>query len=208
MARACSRSCSWDSLPSEIRSSGWLRAGSARSSSSPGLLDHLHHGDADLRPHFPAVLSVSSRHRVRRREDPCHRDIDCAGRPRRHGRRQPHRRVAAQCPRHPFRASPGARSATSWKRSSLVIGDIGMLSASPSAPVPSRASGVGLSTVKGLAFATGKPVVAVPTLEAFAWHLPFCTVHHVCPLLDARGGEVYAAVFEWNGDGFGPGMTR
>src|SRR5262249_58940340 len=31
---------------------------------------------------------------------------------------------------------------------------------------------IGLSTVKALAFATGRPVVGVPTLDALAWRLP------------------------------------
>lgn len=60
---------------------------------------------------------------------------------------------------------------------------------------------IGLSTVKGLSFVTGKPVVAVPTLEAFAWNFPFCQ-YPVCIMLDARKGEVYAAVFRWDGKGF------
>lgn len=60
---------------------------------------------------------------------------------------------------------------------------------------------IGLSTVKGFAFATGRPVVAVPSLEAFAWNFPYCC-HPVCTLLDARKKEVYAAVFLWKGDGF------
>src|SRR5262245_26496794 len=53
---------------------------------------------------------------------------------------------------------------------------------------------IGLSTVKGLAFATGKPVVGVPTLDGLAWMLPFCA-YPVCPVLDARKDEVYAALY-------------
>jgi tRNA threonylcarbamoyladenosine biosynthesis protein TsaB len=53
---------------------------------------------------------------------------------------------------------------------------------------------IGVSTVKGLAFATGKPVAAVPTLYALAWNVPHAAFP-VCPLLDARKNEVYAAVY-------------
>jgi tRNA threonylcarbamoyladenosine biosynthesis protein TsaB len=60
---------------------------------------------------------------------------------------------------------------------------------------------IGLSTVKGFSFATGKPIVAVPTLEALAWNLPYCR-YPVCAMLDARKKEVYAALFSWEGKGF------
>ncbi len=60
---------------------------------------------------------------------------------------------------------------------------------------------IGLSTVKGLSYATGKKIVTIPTLEAFAWNFPFCP-HQVCLMLDARRGEVYAAVFKWEEAGF------
>lgn len=60
---------------------------------------------------------------------------------------------------------------------------------------------VGLSTLKGLAFSTGKKIVTVPTLEAFAWNMPY-SKYLVCPLLDARKREVYAAIFRWSGDNF------
>ena len=57
---------------------------------------------------------------------------------------------------------------------------------------------IGLAAIKGLAFATGKPVAAVPTLKALAWNLPQA-VHPVCPLLDARKNEVYAALYQYDG---------
>ena len=56
---------------------------------------------------------------------------------------------------------------------------------------------IGLSTVKGFAFASGKPVVPVPTLDAFARTMPFCR-HTVCPMLDARKKEVYAGLYRWD----------
>jgi tRNA threonylcarbamoyladenosine biosynthesis protein TsaB len=62
---------------------------------------------------------------------------------------------------------------------------------------------IGLSTVKGFSYATGKPIVSVPTLEALAWNYPYCS-YPVCTMLDARKKEVYAALFKW-GDG---GVTR
>lgn len=60
---------------------------------------------------------------------------------------------------------------------------------------------IGLSTVKGFSYAVGKPIVAVPTMEALAWNFPY-SEYPVCTLLDARKREVYAAVFKWEKDGF------
>jgi tRNA threonylcarbamoyladenosine biosynthesis protein TsaB len=54
---------------------------------------------------------------------------------------------------------------------------------------------IGMSTLKGLAAATSKPLVGVSTLEAMAWEHPHCT-RLICPMLDARMKEVYAAWFE------------
>lgn len=57
---------------------------------------------------------------------------------------------------------------------------------------------IGLSAAKGLCFASGKPLAAVPTLDALAHRL----VGHledgefVCAVLDAKQGQVYAASYE------------
>ncbi|MCU0530896.1 MAG: tRNA (adenosine(37)-N6)-threonylcarbamoyltransferase complex dimerization subunit type 1 TsaB, partial [Syntrophales bacterium] len=60
---------------------------------------------------------------------------------------------------------------------------------------------IGASTVKGLALAAGTPVVGVSTLEALAYNaVGFPGV--ICPLLDARKGEVYAGLYRSGGDGF------
>jgi tRNA threonylcarbamoyladenosine biosynthesis protein TsaB len=53
---------------------------------------------------------------------------------------------------------------------------------------------IGISTVKGLAFATAKPCAGVSTLEVLAYPcLP--TRHPICTLMDARKGQVYAAFY-------------
>jgi tRNA threonylcarbamoyladenosine biosynthesis protein TsaB len=52
---------------------------------------------------------------------------------------------------------------------------------------------VGLTAVKGLAFAGGKRVVPVSNLQALAW---FGTARLRATVLDARRGEVYAAVYD------------
>ncbi len=53
---------------------------------------------------------------------------------------------------------------------------------------------IGASTVKGLALTTGMPVVGVSTLEALAFNaVDFPGL--VCPMLDARKGEIYAALY-------------
>jgi tRNA threonylcarbamoyladenosine biosynthesis protein TsaB len=55
---------------------------------------------------------------------------------------------------------------------------------------------IGIAAVKGLALATGLPVAAVPTLDALAAALPFSAAA-ICPLLDARKGEVYLSLYRW-----------
>jgi tRNA threonylcarbamoyladenosine biosynthesis protein TsaB len=53
---------------------------------------------------------------------------------------------------------------------------------------------IGVSAVKGLAFATGKPVAGVSSLDALAQNVRY-SPYLICPLLDARKGEVYTALY-------------
>jgi tRNA threonylcarbamoyladenosine biosynthesis protein TsaB len=54
---------------------------------------------------------------------------------------------------------------------------------------------IGISTVKGLAAATDKPVAGVSTLDALAYQ--FCSqAYPVCPIIDARKGQVYTALYK------------
>ena len=54
---------------------------------------------------------------------------------------------------------------------------------------------IGVSTVKALAHAAGKPCIGIDALEALAMNVPeFDGV--VCPILDARAQQVYGAMFE------------
>ncbi len=55
---------------------------------------------------------------------------------------------------------------------------------------------IGVSTVKGLAFATGKPVAGVSTLDIFASQIA-PTSYLICPFLDARKKEVYTAFYRY-----------
>ena len=54
---------------------------------------------------------------------------------------------------------------------------------------------IGISTVKGLAWASGKPCVGVSTLEAMAWNGVACG-QLLCPVMDARRDQVYNALFD------------
>ena len=54
---------------------------------------------------------------------------------------------------------------------------------------------IGLSTAKGLAFSLGVPIVGVPTLDALAANIAGCPGDVICPVLDARKGQVYTACY-------------
>lgn len=54
---------------------------------------------------------------------------------------------------------------------------------------------IGVSTVKGLAWAAQKSCVGVSSLEAMAWH-GASSGGLICPVMDARRSQVYNALFE------------
>jgi len=55
---------------------------------------------------------------------------------------------------------------------------------------------IGVSAVKGLAFATGKPVAGVSILDVLASQIA-PTSYLICPILDARKKEVYTAFYRY-----------
>jgi len=60
---------------------------------------------------------------------------------------------------------------------------------------------IGSATAKGLGLALGKPIVAVPTLDAIAYNL-YHASGYICPIMDARRGYVYTGVYAWNENQF------
>jgi tRNA threonylcarbamoyladenosine biosynthesis protein TsaB len=55
---------------------------------------------------------------------------------------------------------------------------------------------IGVSTVKGLSYAVQKPVVGVSTLDVLASQIS-PTPYLICPVIDARKGEVYSAFYRY-----------
>lgn len=76
----------------------------------------------------------------------------------------------------------------------IAIADIDLFAASIG---PGSFTGVrgGVATVQGLALATDKQCVGFSSLALLAMNFPFSS-HPVCPLLDARKSEVYAALYD------------
>ncbi len=59
---------------------------------------------------------------------------------------------------------------------------------------------VGMAVAKGFCYGLGATIVPVPTLHALALAFPF-SGGTVCPVLDAKKNEVYAALFRWQTGG-------
>lgn len=57
---------------------------------------------------------------------------------------------------------------------------------------------IGSATAKGLGLALKKPLISIPTLEGLAYNM--CgTDKIVCPIMDARRGQVYTGIYEFDG---------
>ena len=79
------------------------------------------------------------------------------------------------------------------KNAELTLNDVDLIAV---AHGPGSFTGIriGVSMVKGLAWALDKPCVGVSTLEAMAWH-GLAAGGLVCPVMDARRSQVYNALF-------------
>ena len=93
---------------------------------------------------------------------------------------------------HSQRVMPMADTALAL--SDLTVSDIDVFGAVVG---PGSFTGVriGVSTVKALAHAAGKPCIGIDALEALAANAPYFD-GVICPILDARAQQVYGAMFE------------
>jgi tRNA threonylcarbamoyladenosine biosynthesis protein TsaB len=53
---------------------------------------------------------------------------------------------------------------------------------------------IALTTAKTLSLVTGKPLMGIPTLDVLVENVPYAT-GLICPALDARKGEIFAALY-------------
>jgi universal bacterial protein YeaZ len=59
---------------------------------------------------------------------------------------------------------------------------------------------IGVSSARALAQALGLKTISVPTLKSFAYHVPE-EKGIICPIFDARRGQVYGGAYRWNENG-------
>ena len=82
-----------------------------------------------------------------------------------------------------------------FKDSKLTLGDVDgfAIGLGPGSFTSLR---VGLSTVKALAMATGKPIVGIPSLDALALNVVDESCDEIATIVDARRNLLYACIFK------------
>lgn len=60
---------------------------------------------------------------------------------------------------------------------------------------------IGSATAKGLGLALGKPLIHIPTVEAMAYNF-YETNKLICPIMDARRGQVYTGIYTFDNGKF------
>lgn len=60
---------------------------------------------------------------------------------------------------------------------------------------------IGSATAKGLGLALDKPLIHIPTIEAMAYNF-YQTDKLICPIMDARRGQVYTGLYTFAEEGF------
>lgn len=66
---------------------------------------------------------------------------------------------------------------------------------------------IALTTAKTLSLVTGKPLVGIPTLDVLVENMPFAA-GFVCAALDARKGEIFAALYKKDQTGNADRLTE
>jgi len=103
-----------------------------------------------------------------------------------------------------FQNSGLTHSRTLLSMAESLLANLGVAAADIDMVAVSRGPGsftgvrIGVSAAKGLAWGLGKPICGVSTLEAMARQSPESGAV-LCPVMDARRGQVYNALFEWRG---------
>lgn len=57
---------------------------------------------------------------------------------------------------------------------------------------------IGSATAKGFGLALNKPIINVPTMDALAYNM-FSSCFIICPIMDARRGQVYTGIYRFHG---------
>lgn len=78
----------------------------------------------------------------------------------------------------------------------LSVGDIDLFAVS-CGPGSFTGIRIGVSAIKALAYATGKNVFGMNTLEALAYNIPLVEGVPICPIMDARRSQVYNAIYKF-----------